>query len=166
MHAVPDPTPCSGVLTFDEAVRMGHEVTDELSNGPPGHGVVVADRDDQIVARAVLEGSFSVDHAVGWALGLHYAAGSSTALVISALPSCVQCLDPLLLWEYERMRRMLETLDLELRDWVVDDGCATRSMAYTASPDTAWLTEPAPRRRDRLTRVDPGLICGGSDHGG
>ncbi len=158
MHAVPHISRSSGSLTFAEAVRLCHQVADDPQGGQGGHAVVVADGDDEIVAKAVFDDGFCLDHAVGWAAGFHHAAGSSAALLISSVRTCVQCIDPLLLWEFERSRRMLRALDIELRDWLTDDGYATRSMAYTASPRTAWLGEPTHLRRTRLDRPDPGLV--------
>ena len=122
------------------------------------HGLILADDDGAIVEQILLEGVFSVDHAVGWALGMNHVEDWPTVVFVSVVEHRVGHVDALDIWEFERMRYLLGTFDMELRDWLLADGLNVRSMAYTALPEAAWLSDPLEVRTAQLRRADPGVI--------
>lgn len=159
MYAVPDPERPDIVehLDLPSAITLCTQVGD---GAPPGrcHAVVVAERDGTVGHRLVLEGVFTVDHAVGWAAGLHQSEGWPVALLISVVDHRVDEPDLLDQFGFERNRRLLASLGIELRDWLLDDGDDIRSMAFTVDPETAW-PDAAPFVRHRRGRLpDPGLM--------
>lgn len=158
MHAVSDHTdPNPYALTFARAVELCALVGDDMPY-EACHAVVLADADNEIIEQTLLEGSFTLDHAAGWALGFHHACSAPSVVLMSVVERCVECIDPISFWDYERLVGTFRSGGVELRDWLLDDGYVIRSMAYTARPESAWLTDPLVVRTRRLELADPGLV--------
>lgn len=146
-------------LTFGAAARMCAEVRECVRSGH-GHALVLADEGGNITDKVVLE-LFSIDHAIGWAMGFRRAdeelAGG--VVLISVVTREVERPDDLDRYEFECVRTVLEATGFELHDWIVTDGVHTRSLAYSFFPDSAWLDDPLEVRTRQLRQSDPGLVA-------
>ncbi len=147
-------------LTFGAATQMCAEVGECVLSGH-AHALVTADEDGDITDKVVLE-LFSIDHAVGWAMGFRRAEEelAESAVLISVVTRAVEDADHLDRFDFDCLRSTLGSTGMELHDWILTDGLYTRSLAYSFFPNSAWLNDPLELRTQQLGQLDPGLILG------